>query len=62
MEQDTIVMQDIFRFEKTGVDQNGRAIGKFVSTGIRPTFMDRLESAGIRLPASTFRERVMMQD
>ncbi len=62
MEQDTIVMQDIFRFEKTGVDQNGKAIGRFISTGIRPSFMDRLESAGIRLPASTFRERVMMQD
>ena len=62
MEQDTIVMQDIFRFEKTGVDENGRAIGQFVSTGIRPAFMDRLESAGIRLPASTFRERVMMAD
>ncbi|MEQ8846459.1 CpaF family protein [Botrimarina sp.] len=62
MEQDTIVMQDVFRFEKTGVDENGRAIGRFVATGIRPSFMDRLESAGIRLPASTFRERVMMQD
>ena len=62
MEQDTIVMQDIFRFEKTGVDENGRAIGQFVSTGIRPTFMDRLEQAGVRLPASTFRERVMMAD
>ncbi len=62
MEQDTIVMQDIFRFEKTGVDQNGKAIGRFISTGIRPSFMDRLESAGIRLPASTFRERVMLQD
>lgn len=62
MEQDTIVMQDIFRFEKTGVDQNGKAIGRFISTGIRPSFMDRLEQAGIRLPASTFRERVMLQD
>jgi len=62
MEQDTIVMQDIFRFEKTGVDGNGKAIGRFVSTGIRPSFMDRLEQSGIRLPASTFRERVMMQD
>lgn len=62
MEQDTIVMQDIFRFEKTGVDENGKAVGRFISTGIRPSFMDRLEQAGIRLPASTFRERVMMQD
>jgi len=62
MEQDTIVMQDIFKFVKDGVDENGRCIGHFVSTGIRPTFMDRMESAGVRLPASTFRERVMLRD
>ncbi|QDU54906.1 Putative conjugal transfer protein [Aeoliella mucimassa] len=62
MEQDTIVMQDIFKFVQDGVDENGRCVGHFVSTGIRPSFMDRLESAGVRLPASTFRERVMMAD
>lgn len=62
MEQDTIVMQDIFKFEKDGVDENSKAIGRFISTGIRPSFMEQLEQAGVRLPASTFRERVMMQD
>jgi pilus assembly protein CpaF len=62
MEQDTVVMQDIYRFEKEGVDENGRAYGKFRATGIRPTFMSRLESAGVRLPSSAFRERVMMED
>lgn len=62
MEQDTIVMQDIFRFEKEGVTEDGKARGRFISTGIRPTFMSRLESAGIHLPPSTFRERVMMED
>ena len=62
MEQDTITMQDIFRFEQDGIDENGRAYGRFVSTGIRPTFMSRLESAGVRLPASAFRERVMLED
>ncbi|MEX2172669.1 MAG: CpaF family protein [Pirellulales bacterium] len=62
MEQDTIVMQDIFRFNQDGVDENGRAVGHFMATGIRPTFMDRLESNGVRLPASTFRERIMMRD
>jgi pilus assembly protein CpaF len=62
MEQDTIVMQDIYRFDKTGMDENGRAYGKFLSTGIRPTFMSRLESAGVRLPSSAFRERVMLED
>jgi len=62
MEQDTVVMQDIYRFEQAGIDESGRAYGQFVATGIRPTFMSRLESAGVRLPASAFRERVMMED
>ncbi len=62
MEQDTVVMQDIYRYDKEGVDENGRAYGKFVATGVRPTFMSRLEAAGVRLPSSAFRERVMLED
>jgi len=62
MEQDTIVMQDVYRYDKGGVDENGRAYGKFTATGIRPVFMSRLEAAGIRLPSSAFRERVMLED
>jgi pilus assembly protein CpaF len=61
MEQDTIVMQDIYHFVQKGIDENGKAFGYFEATGIRPTFMDRLESAGVRLPASAFRQRVMME-
>jgi pilus assembly protein CpaF len=60
MEQDTIVTQDIYKFVQLGVDENGRAHGRFESTGIRPKFMDRLETAGVRLPASAFRQRIMM--
>ena len=62
MEQDTIVMQDIYKFEQEGIDENGRAHGAFVSTGVRPTFMDRLEQNGVRLPATAFRQRVMLRD
>ena len=62
MEQDTVVMQDIYRYDKEGLDENGRAYGKFIATGIRPTFMNRLEAAGVRLPSSAFRERVMLED
>ena len=62
MEQDTIVMQDIYHFVQDGIDENGRTRGRFVSTGIRPAFMDRLEAAGVRLPASAFRQRVMLED
>jgi pilus assembly protein CpaF len=62
MEQDMVVMQDIYRYEKEGLDENGRTFGKFVATGVRPSFMPRLETAGVRLPSSAFRQRVMMED
>ena len=61
MEQDTIVMQDIYKFVQQGVNEQGKAFGQFICTGVRPSFMDKLEAAGVRLPASAFRERVMMQ-
>ncbi|TWU04566.1 CpaF family protein [Stieleria varia] len=61
MEQDTIVMQDIYRFIQKGVGEDGKAYGYFECTGVRPSFMDKLESAGVRLPASAFRERIMLQ-
>ena len=62
MEQDTIVMQDIYHYVKEGIDENGRAFGAFEATGVRPNFMDRLEAAGVRLPSSAFRQRVMLED
>jgi pilus assembly protein CpaF len=62
MEQETIVMQDIFKYQQEGVDERGRAVGHFIATGIRPSFMSRLESSGVRLPASAFRERIMLRD
>lgn len=61
MEQDTVVMQDIYKFVQDGIDEGGKAFGHFECTGVRPTFMHRLESAGVRLPASAFRQRVIMQ-
>ncbi len=61
MEQDTVVMQDIYRYIQEGVDETGKAHGYFECTGVRPGFMSRLESAGIRLPASAFRQRIMMK-
>lgn len=61
MEGDTIVMQDLFRYVQQGVDEQGKAFGQFECTGVRPKFMTKLEAAGVRLPASAFRERVIMQ-
>ncbi len=62
MEQDTVVMQNIYQYEQEGIDETGVARGRFDATGVRPTFMERLESAGVRLPASAFRQRTMMRD
>ena len=62
MEQETVVMQDIYHYVRDGIDESGTTIGRFVSTGVRPNFMDRLEAVGVRLPGSAFRERVMLVD
>lgn len=62
MEQDTVVMQDIYKYVQQGIDETGRARGHFEATGVRPTFMTKLEAAGVRLPASAFRQRVMLVD
>jgi pilus assembly protein CpaF len=62
MEGDTIIMQEIFAFRQVSVDSNGRAKGEFIATGIRPTFMDRLEQAGCHLPYDLFTHRVLLKD
>jgi pilus assembly protein CpaF len=54
MEQDMITLQDIFLFEKTGISENGRVLGRFRATGIRPKFSERLKACGISLPAQLF--------
>jgi pilus assembly protein CpaF len=62
MEQDMIIMQDVFRYKQLGIDQNGRAFGQFEATGVRPSFVSRLEAAGIKLPSNLFQERVLLRD
>jgi pilus assembly protein CpaF len=62
MEQDVIIMQDIFRYRQLGIDQNGRAFGQFEATGVRPSFVARLEAAGIKLPSNLFQERILLRD
>ena len=57
MEQDTIVMQDIFRFVQDGIDGNGKATGHFQSTGVRPKCIEHLEQSGVRLPPSICSQR-----
>ena len=59
LEQETLIMQDIFRFHSDGIDEDGRAFGHFESTGVRPSFMQKLEAAGVRLPGNLFAQRVL---
>jgi pilus assembly protein CpaF len=54
MESENIILTDIFRFEQTGADPNGRVLGHLKPTGIRPLFSSRLESNGYKLNPETF--------
>jgi len=54
MEGDIITMQDIFVFEKTGLNEEGKVTGRFRATGVRPKCWERLRGAGINLPADMF--------
>lgn len=54
MEGDIITMQEIFSFEQTGIDENGKVKGKFRSTGIRPKFVERFKSFDISIPYDLF--------
>ena len=54
MEESIISMQDIFTFERKGIGADGRVLGTFKPTRIRPRFLDKLRLAGIELPAKMF--------
>ena len=56
MEGETITMQEIFMYERTGVDKDGTVLGRFRPTGIRPRFAERLKSCGLQLPRVFFEE------
>ena len=57
MEGDTVSLQDLFLFEKIGISEDGKVLGAFRSTGIRPKFAEQLEASGIKLPADLFEPR-----
>ena len=54
MEGDIVTMQEIFLFEKMGITQDGKVIGRFRATGVRPRVCERLKASGIHLPADMF--------
>jgi len=57
MDNGSIAMQDIFSFDRTGIDESGKVRGVFRATGIRPKFADRLATSGARLRPALFESR-----
>jgi len=54
MEGEVVTMQEVFKFEQTGVDQNGKVKGRFRATGIRPKFAEKFQAMGIQIPNELF--------
>jgi Flp pilus assembly protein, ATPase CpaF len=54
MEGEIIILQDLFRFNQVGIDEKGKILGDFETTGIRPKFMEKFEANGITIPLHLF--------
>jgi len=59
MEGDVVCLHDIFRFNQTGVDENGNACGQFETCGVRPRLLERLKAHGVDMPPNMFHQRVL---
>ena len=57
MEGDTIVLQDLFNYVQDHIDENGKSIGSFVSTGLQPMFLEKFQMNGVDLPMAMFNEK-----
>jgi pilus assembly protein CpaF len=58
MEGEQVTTQDIFLFERTGLNVEGRVTGRFRATGVRPKFYEKLRAAGIEFPMTVFQTSV----
>src|SRR5262249_39137488 len=56
LDAEGILAEDIFRFERTGVDESKRVVGRFLTTGYRPQFVERIHGAGVQLSDGMFEE------
>ncbi len=54
MEGEVVTLQDIFRFERRGLDPKGQVLGQHVATGVQPRFMDRFRAAGLKISPQVF--------
>jgi pilus assembly protein CpaF len=50
MEGDVVTTQEIYRYRRQGIAPDGRVLGQFETTGIRPKFLQRLQVAGVGMP------------
>jgi pilus assembly protein CpaF len=57
MDNDAMALQDIFVFDRIGIDENGRVRGTFKATGLRPRFAERLATSGARLRPTLFESK-----
>jgi pilus assembly protein CpaF len=60
MEENIISMQEIFNFTKKGIGPDGKVVGAFMPTRIRPKFLERLRIAGVILPPSLFEQETLV--
>jgi pilus assembly protein CpaF len=54
MEGETVTMQEVFSYKQSGVDAEGKVVGHFRASGVRPKFMDRLRAFGVNVPDAVF--------
>lgn len=62
MEGEMVIMQEIFCYKQEGITEAGNAYGNFWATGIRPTFMDRLQTSGIEISPDMFERQALLSD
>jgi pilus assembly protein CpaF len=54
MEGEVVTTQEIYRFRRRGISPEGKIVGQFEATGVRPQFTERLRVAGVELPSRMF--------
>jgi hypothetical protein len=62
IEHDQVIMNDIFTFERAGVNQRGKVMGKFVASGYQPQCLARLRAYGVHLSKAIFHEQYEVKD
>jgi len=62
VDHDRVILEDIFRFERTGIGVRGKTLGAFAATGYKPKCLDRLKAYGVHIPHSVLEERVEIKE